>query len=193
MLDPTHEGRSSPTIRGKTVRESLLCQPVPQPPPNVDFAAVQDTGNPMHRTARQRLTIHQENPACAGCHALTDPIGLSLENYDAIGEFRTHENGAMIDVSGSYNGQDYKGLLEFSRLLGKSDEISSCLVQRTYEYGVGRAASSDDVAWLEAVSADFVGDRYRFPSLMKRIALSDAFRMLRKPERAETPDKIAAK
>ncbi|MCB2076268.1 MAG: DUF1592 domain-containing protein [Novosphingobium sp.] len=193
MLDPTHEGRSSPTIRGKTVRELLLCQPVPQPPPNVDFAAVQDTGNPMHRTARQRLTIHQENPACAGCHALTDPIGLSIENYDAIGEYRTHENGALIDVSGSYNGQTYSGLLQFSRLLSESDEASSCLVQRTYEYGVGRAASGDDADWLEATSKGFAGDKYRFPRLMRRIAMSDAFRKLARPEALDSDQKVAAR
>jgi hypothetical protein len=105
MLDPTHEGRSSPTIRGKTVRELMLCQPVPQPPPNVNFSIVQDVSNPLFRTARQRLTAHQENPACAGCHALTDPIGLSMENYDAVGDFRTRENTAAIDATGTYDGK----------------------------------------------------------------------------------------
>ena len=105
MLDPTHEGRSSPTIRGKSVRELLLCQKVPLPPPNVDFSAVQNTGDLIHKTARERLTIHQENPVCAGCHKITDPIGLSMENYDAIGAFRTHENGAPIDASGDFEGK----------------------------------------------------------------------------------------
>ena len=94
MLDPTHEGRSSPTIRGKTVRELFLCQKVPPPPPNVNFDLVQDTHNAVHKTARDRLTAHRENPTCAGCHALMDPIGLGMENYDGIGEYRTHENGA---------------------------------------------------------------------------------------------------
>ena len=105
MLDPTHEGRSSPTIRGKSVREFFLCQKVPLPPPNVDFSAVQNTGDLVHKTARERLSIHQENPACAGCHKITDPIGLSMENYDAIGAFRTHENGAPIDASGVFEGK----------------------------------------------------------------------------------------
>jgi hypothetical protein len=93
MLDTTHEGRSSPTIRGKNVRELFLCQKVPTPPPNVNFAVVQDTHNPLYKTARERLTAHRDSPTCAGCHALTDPTGLSLENYDAVGAYRADENG----------------------------------------------------------------------------------------------------
>ena len=81
MLDPTHEGRSSPTIRGKSVRELLLCQKVPPPPGNVDFKLVQDTHNPLYKTARERLTAHRDNPSCAGCHSITDPVGLAMENY----------------------------------------------------------------------------------------------------------------
>ena len=146
MLDPTHEGRSSPTIRGKSVRELLLCQPVPQPPPNVNFAIVQDVSNPLYKTARQRLTAHQENPACAGCHALTDPIGLSLENYDAIGNFRSHENDAVIDATGTFDGKPYTGLLGLSQRLRESPDVPSCVVQRAFEYGVGRTASGGDAA-----------------------------------------------
>jgi hypothetical protein len=193
MLDPTHEGRSSPTIRGKSVRESLLCQPVPQPPPNVDFAIVQDVSNPEHRTARQRLTIHQENPACAGCHALTDPIGLSMENYDAIGGFRTHENEALIDATGTFDGAPYTGLVQLSRLLRDSPEVSSCLVQRAYEYGVGRPAAAQDGAWLEYVGKAFARNKYQFPALMRRIALSEAFRRIAAPEPLSPGKSVAAK
>jgi hypothetical protein len=176
MLDPTHEGRSSPTIRGKSVRELLLCQTVPQPPANVDFAIVQDTHNPNFKTARQRLTVHMENPACKGCHALTDPIGLSLENYDATGDFRTHENGALIDAAGTFNGMPYTGLVGFSRLLRDSPDATSCLVQRAYEYGVGRSVGESDAQWLEYAAQRFAADKYRLPALMRWIATRDAFR-----------------
>ncbi|MCE7798279.1 DUF1592 domain-containing protein [Sphingobium sufflavum] len=181
MLDPTHEGRSSPTIRGKSVREFLLCQPIPQPPPNVDFAVVQDVHNPQHRTARQRLTIHQENPACAGCHALTDPIGLSMENYDATGDFRTHENGALIDATGTFEGKPYTGLIQLSRLLHDSPAVPACLLQRAYEYGVGRSATGEDKDWLDHTGQAFMRDKYRFPSLLRRIATSSAFRRIAPP------------
>jgi hypothetical protein len=174
MLDPTHEGRSSPTIRGKSVRELLLCQMVPQPPANVNFALVQDTTNPLYKTARQRLTAHQENPACAGCHALTDPIGLSLENYDAIGDFRSHENGALVDVSGKFEGKPYVGLSGLSERLRESPTVSSCVVQRAFEYGVGRASVGGDSPWLEYAIEQFSGDGYRFSALMRRIATSPA-------------------
>ena len=174
MLDPTHEGRSSPTIRGKTVRELLLCQPVPQPPPNVNFALVQDVTNPLYKTARQRLTVHQENRACAGCHALTDPIGLSLENYDAVGNFRIHENDAKIDATGTFEGKPYTGLTGLSQRLRESPEVPACVVQRAFEYGVGRPAAGGDADWLEFAVGQFASDRFRFSALMRRIATSPA-------------------
>jgi hypothetical protein len=191
MLDPTHEGRSSPTIRGKYVREFLLCQQVPLPPPNVDFAAVQDIHNPLRRTARQRLAIHSESPACAGCHALTDPIGLSMENYDAFGEYRTHENNAQIDASGTFEGKSYNGLIELSRLLRDSPSVPLCLVQRTFEYGVGRPTAEGESAWLEATNDAFAKDGYRLTALMRRIATSRAFAAATGPLSA--PSQVAVK
>ena len=73
----SHPGTTSPTLRGKAVRENLLCQRVPPPPGDVDFSIVQDTTDPAFRTVRQRLTAHRTNPTCAGCHRVTDPIGLT--------------------------------------------------------------------------------------------------------------------
>lgn len=176
MLDPTHEGRSSPTIRGKTVRELFLCQRVPDPPGNVDFSAVQNTGDVVHRTARERLTVHQNAPACAACHRLTDPIGLALENYDAIGGFRTHENGALIDTSGTFDNGAYQNAIELQRLIRESPTAPNCVVRRSYEYGVGRPATASEGAWIRAAGASFAQDQYSFPALMRRIATSSAFR-----------------
>ena len=178
MLDPTHEGKSSPTIRGKAVRELLLCQPVPPPPPNVNFSIVQDDSNPLLKTARQRLIAHQESPACAGCHALTDPIGLSLENYDGIGAFRSHEHDAEIDATGTFDGKPYVGLLGLSQRLRESPDAPACLVQRVFEYGAGRALDGADNAWFEATLASFQADGFRLPALMRRIATSAALRSL---------------
>jgi hypothetical protein len=175
MLDPTHEGRSSPTIRGKTVRELLLCQKVPPPPPNVNFSIVQDVNDPNHKTARERLTAHQENPACAGCHAITDPIGLGMENYDAVGDFRTHENSALIDASGKFEGKPYVGLIGLSQLLHDSPAIPRCLVQRAYEYGVGRQPTTSEQKWLGYAGNRFAADNYAIRPLMTRITLSRPF------------------
>lgn len=191
MLDPTHEGRSSPTIRGKTVRELFLCEPVPVPPPNVNFAAVQNTGDLVHRTARERLSIHQENPACSGCHAITDPIGLSMENYDAVGSFRTHENGALIDASGMFDGKSYKDGIGLQRLLRDSPSAPACVTQRAFEYGVGRPLTSSEQKWLEYAVDRFAADRYQLPALMRRIATSPAFRSVA-PDAPLQPSKTVA-
>jgi hypothetical protein len=175
MLDPTHEGKSSPTIRGKTVRELLLCQPVPAPPPNVNFSIVQDDTNPLLKTARQRLIAHQENPACKGCHAITDPIGLSMENYDGLGSFRSHEHGALIDASGTFMGKPYTGLMGLTGLLRDNPQVPACLVQRVFEYGVGRESGSGDADWLSYAGSGFAKAGYRLPDLMRMVATSNAF------------------
>ena len=191
MLDPTHEGRSSPTIRGKTVRELFLCEPVPVPPPNVNFAAVQNTGDLVHRTARDRLSVHQENPACSGCHAITDPIGLAMENYDAIGTFRTHENGALIDASGVLDGKSYTDALGLQRLLRDNPSTPACVTQRAFEYGGGRPLTSSEQKWLEYAVDRFAADRYQLPALMRRIATSPAFGSVA-PEAPLQPGKAVA-
>src|SRR5690606_6679121 len=101
---------------------------------------------------------------------------LSMENYDAIGAFRTHENGALIDASGTFEGEPYVGLLSLSKVLRDNPAIPSCLVQRTFEYGVGRKATAVEEKWLEATAEAFARDKYRLPSLLRRIALSREFR-----------------
>lgn len=175
MLDPTHEGRSSPTIRGLSVRERFMCEPVPVPPANVNFSIVQNTNDPLHRTARDRLKLHSEDPSCSSCHKITDPIGLSMENYDAIGAFRTHENGALIDAGGQIDGRGYQNLLGLTSILHENVSVASCVVQRAYEYGVGRTLSDDENRWLDYAIGRFAQDGYQYPMLMRRIATSHVF------------------
>lgn len=175
MLDASHEGRSSPTIRGKTVRENFLCQQVPLPPADVNFSIVQDVNDPVHKTARERLVAHQDNPVCAGCHRITDPIGLSLENYDPVGRYRTRENGVEIDASGEFEGGTYQNAIELMDLLRESPSAPACVVQRAFEYGVGRRPSNSEEAWLEFLSGRFAIDNYNFPNLLRQIATSPAF------------------
>ena len=186
MLDPTHEGRSSPTIRGKSVRELFLCETVPIPPPNVNFTLVQNTSDPLHKTARERVTLHRDNPVCAGCHAITDPIGLAMENYDSIGVYRTHENGALIDASGRFDGKPYRNLLELSQILHDSPGPTRCVVQRSFEYGVGRQATASESQWLKYAVQRFAADGYAFPALLRRIATSSAFQTVLPDQRVAT-------
>jgi hypothetical protein len=178
LLDPTHEGRSSPTIRGKKVQELLLCRKVPPPPPNVNFNLVQDTHNPLYKTARDRLSAHRDNPSCAGCHSIMDPTGLAMENFDAIGEYRAQENGAQIDASGTFEGKSYQDLIGLEQILHDSPTVPNCLVERAYEYGVGHPLAAGEREWIRYLDQGFAADGYEFPALMRRIATSNAFQIV---------------
>jgi hypothetical protein len=171
----SHPGRSSPTLRGKAVRELLLCERVPAPPNNVDFSVVENTDNPKFRTARDRLTAHRANPTCAGCHAIMDPIGLALEDFDTAGEYRTTENGAPIDASGKLNEVAFKDAAGLGQVLHDDPAVTSCLVRRVYEYGVGRTPEKGEAVWLNDLTRQFSDDGYRIPELLRRIAVSDGF------------------
>lgn len=167
-------GRSSPTDRGKAVREVLLCQKVPPPPANVDFSLVQVTDNPNYKTARERLTAHANVPMCAGCHRITDPIGLALENFDSSGQFRTTENGAPIDTSGQLNGVKYENARELGEALRNDPAVPACVAKRVFEYGTATLPPNGDPRWAQ-VTERFQESGYKFMELMRQIALSDLF------------------
>ncbi len=168
-------GRGSPTIRGKALREVILCQKVPPPPGNVPFNIIQDTGNPLFKTARDRLTAHRANPVCAGCHKITDPIGLALENFDGAGEFRTTENGKKIDTSGELDGIAFKDAAGLGKAVHDSPATPRCLVNRLASYALGRLPGAGEQPWIAALQASFADTGYRVPDLMREIAVSDAF------------------
>ena len=170
----SHPGRSSPTLRGKALRELLLCQKVPSPPPNVDFSIVEDPKANYH-TARERLTAHRSNPVCAGCHRITDPMGLALENFDGGGQYRDNERGAPIDASGSLDGKDFKDVAGLEVALHDHPSLPTCLVKRMYSYGTGGPLSATDDARLVALDQQFAASGYKVPALLRAIVLSDSF------------------
>ncbi|MBM0106690.1 DUF1592 domain-containing protein [Steroidobacter sp. S1-65] len=166
-------GRSSPTDRGKALREYLLCQAVPSPPADVSFAVVQDTNHPVYRTARERLGAHATDAACSGCHKITDPIGLALENFDSAGGFRTTENGAQIDTSGELNGTKFDGPVGLAKALRSDPALTACVATRAVAYASGRTPRRGD-AELKRIQAEFADNRYNFVELLREVALSDA-------------------
>ncbi len=177
----SHPARSSATKRGKALRETLLCQKVPAPPPNVDFSAVENP-DPTLRTARERLTRHSVNPVCAGCHKITDPIGLALETFDGAGRYRDSEKGVKLDTSGSLDGKTFSSSEGLGAALHDHPQLASCLVKRLYSFGTGGPLSNSDTPAVDALSAAFAQAGYRVPDLLRMIALSDAF-----TEVVETP------
>ncbi len=171
----SHEGLSSPTLRGKALRELLLCEPVPAPPGNVNFAAAQDTHNPDFKTMRARLTAHRTDPTCAGCHKLMDPMGLALENFDSDAGYRTSENGQPIDTRGELDGIEFADAAGLGRALHDNPATGPCFVRRLYSYATGRPVVRRDMAWIRYLEKEFAADGYRPPDLMRRIATSENF------------------
>jgi hypothetical protein len=129
-----HENSTSPTRRGKFVREILLCQSIPDPPPNVDTTLPATA--PVN-TTRGRVEAHQANPACATCHALMDPIGLGFERFDAAGAYRDRENGNAIDASGALDGGAFGGALELVQALSRHADVPGCFVTTLLRQAAG--------------------------------------------------------
>ena len=178
----SHPGRSSPTIRGKALREIMLCQKVPDPPGNVNFTIVQDTDNPQYKTARARLAAHTTEATCAGCHKLIDPLGLPMENFDSSGAYRTTENGAPIDASGELDGVKFTDAAGLAKAVHDNPQAPACLVSRVYSYAVGRPAAKGESDWVKSLDKDFAANGYRYPDLLRRIATSDDFYRVSAPE-----------
>ncbi len=169
-----HPVSTSPTLRGKFIRESLLCNEVPMPPVNVNTALPEPTTG--LRTMRERLLRHQVDPTCRSCHALLDPIGLALENFDGIGAYRTNDHGAAIDASGNLDGVAYGDSRGLTQTLHDSPAFPRCISTRLYRFAYGRHESDGEEAEVGRLAQDFAYGGYRLRRLMSSIAVSPAFR-----------------
>ena len=180
----SHPGRSSATLRGKAVRELLLCQKVPDPPGDIDFSLFNDPNAPS-RTARDRLTAHATVPSCAGCHKLTDPIGLGFEQFDGIGQFRVAEQGAIIDVAGDLDGNQFADAKSLAQAMHDSPSVPACLTNQLYSYAAGRAPERDEREFVRYLEDGFSDSGYSLKSLLRDIATSDAFYAVSEPKRVD--------
>jgi hypothetical protein len=174
-----HPGRSSPTRRGRGIREVLLCEKVPDPPGNVDFSKFEDPKSA--KTARERLTVHRENPVCAGCHALTDPMGLAFENFDGAGQYRWTENGASIDASGKFDGIAFHDAVGLGKALRDNPALRSCVVNRVYAYSVGRKVTADEKPLLKYYGSILDERGYRFDEMLRLVVLDKSFFSVKPP------------
>ncbi len=182
LMVSSHTDRTSPVVRGKWVLENVLGTPPPAPPPDVPALDEIDPEGKM--TFRQRLEAHRENPACAGCHALMDPIGFALENFDAVGAWRTHENGfasPAIDASGELmDGSVVTGPAELRRAIMADPTIfASTVVEKLMTYALGRGLRASDMPVVRGIVRDVGDDNYRFSSIVLAIAESVPFTMRR--------------
>ena len=170
--------RTSPTIRGKWLLENILAAPMPAPPPNVPtLESSNKDGKPL--TVREMLEMHRANPTCASCHKSMDPLGLSLENFDAIGQWRTTDAGRAIDASGVLlDGTKVNGPRELRQaLMAKKTQFATAVTEKLLTYSLGRGLEFYDAPAVRAIDRSAAADGYRWSSMMLAIVKSAPFQM----------------
>ncbi|WP_437595399.1 DUF1592 domain-containing protein [Sorangium sp. So ce590] len=169
-----NQKEGSPTLRGKFMRDALMCTPVRPPPGNV---ALELPEPPADRplTKRQRLEAHRTAPACAACHAYMDPLGLPLETFDAIGRYRTTDHGLPIDSSGDFDGAPVADARELGMTVGASDEVARCLVRKYYSYAAGHEERAVDGSVLNTLVASFEASGLQLRELVLDVVTNEAF------------------
>jgi len=173
----SNPNRTSPTKRGKWVLEQILGTPPPPPPPGADQLPENPKGE-LPKTIREQLEIHRNNPDCASCHALLDPLGFSLENFDGAGAHRYSENDVRIDPSGELpDGEKFKGLAELKKvLMGRKDQFTRAFGEKLLTFALGRGLTFADNCHLDELVKAAKEDEYRPKALIHAIVQTDAFR-----------------
>jgi hypothetical protein len=169
--------RTSPVIRGKWVLENLVGTPPPPPPPNVP--ALDDNTVSATLPVRERLAQHRANPACASCHAFMDPTGFALENFDAVGRWRTTEEGQPVDAAGGLpDGSQFVGVRGLEEALLKRPEVFvGTLTEKLLTYALGRGVEPYDGPAVRQVVRTSRADGYKFSALIVAIVNSTPFQM----------------
>ena len=183
ILTVTSYGNHTSVVkRGKWILDNLLASPPPAPPP--DVPALQETlaGKPLN--AREQLELHRSNASCASCHVKMDPLGFALENFDAIGRYRSVEAGRPLDVSAVLpDGTAFAGLTGLQRvLLERKDEFASAFTQRLLTYALARGLEPQDLPTVRDICKTAARDDYRIRSIILGIVQSKPFTLRRTPE-----------
>ncbi|MBX7084093.1 MAG: DUF1592 domain-containing protein [Nannocystaceae bacterium] len=166
--------QTSPTARGKFIRERVLCQTVPPPPGNVNTDLDPPSGE--GETLREILEEHRKNPACTTCHTFIDPPGLLFENFDSVGAYRELENGVPVDASGELDGVMLENGRALAELLPTKPEVSRCMVQQLFRHAQGRLDTTDEKNVIDDLDRRFGEADYRFLSLVVELATHEGFR-----------------
>jgi hypothetical protein len=181
-----HPDGTSPTLRGKFIVETLLCNSIP-PPPNDVVTEIPDQDK--SKTKREQLQIHQALPSCAACHTRMDPLGLALEHFDGIGAYRETDRGMALDVTGTLGGMTFNGLRELGQVLAnglKTPEnnlqTADCLVRNLFRVATGHLERTGDLPVIAKLSTAFTADAFRVRGMLAKLVASDAFRFVGQPE-----------
>jgi hypothetical protein len=179
LLITSNPGRTSPVKRGKWILETLIGAAPPPPPANVP--PLDDRKSALHGSLRQRLEQHRANPICASCHKTMDPLGFGLENFDALGRWRTSDGQFAIDSSGTLpGGHTFNGVDGLKKiLLARRDQFCRCLVEKMLTYALGRGLEDYDAAAVDQIAHDAAANNYRFSSFVIGIVRSAPFELRR--------------
>ncbi len=177
-----HETETSPTLRGKYLRERVLCMEVPAPPDDADT----NVPDPSEGgTLRERLEEHRANPACASCHAFIDPPGFLFENFDSAGAYRTLDNGSPIDASGELDGIELDDARALADVLADNEFVGPCMVRQLFRHASARLETDAERGALDDLSARFARGHYRFSELLVELVSHESFRYVTDQEEGE--------
>lgn len=182
--------RTSPVKRGVWVLEQVLGDQVPPAPPDVPALERQDQQTVAHLTLRERTELHRTDPVCANCHQTLDPIGFGLENFDAIGRWRTlDDNGQAIDASGELpGGEKFSGPKELKALIAlRIDDLTRNLLERLLAYALCRQLEGYDAIVVDGLMKRIAGDGYRMQTLVSAVITSYPFTHRRIREETDLP------
>jgi hypothetical protein len=179
LMLTSHPTRTSPVIRGKWLLENILGSPPPPPPPDVPALKTEGPGG-RPTSIRAQMEAHRKNPACAGCHSRMDQLGFALENFDAIGKWRTMENGKVpIDASAVWpDGTAFEGVQGLKELMQTHrEQFLRTFVDKLLTYALGREVEYYDMATVRSITREASADDYRWSSIILDIVKSTPFRM----------------
>jgi hypothetical protein len=170
--------RTSPVKRGEFVLRRLMCQTVMQPPPDVIGIPDEVDPNQGQLTMRQRMEQHRNNDACIGCHLDMDQLGFGLENYDAVGKYRTTDNNLPVDSAGELpDGSTFTGAVELAELLSRDSRFNTCLARNIMTYALGRYLDQrDDQTWVAYVAGTTRDQGGKLGTLIRTLLKSESFR-----------------
>ena len=186
LMATAYPNRTSPVLRGAWILEAIMGTPPPVPPANVEDLAEVEAGKPA-TTVRERLELHRQNPGCNACHAVMDPLGFALENFDAVGRWRDRDRFSAMPV-------DASGVLPSGEFINGPDDLRNALLARPkmfvqafteklLAYALGRRIEAQDMPLVRSIVRQSEQEDYRFSALVINIISSDAFRMSVTPEK----------
>jgi len=177
----SYGNHTSVVKRGKWILDNMLAAPPPPPPP--DVPALQESHDGRLLTAREQLELHRANPVCAACHVKMDPLGFSLENFDAVGGLRQVDAGQRIDASATMpDGMKFTGLAGLKLvLLARKDEFTGAFTERLLTYALARGVGAHDMPAIRAITRRAAADGYRIQTIIRGIVTSTPFTLRKAP------------